>query len=85
MVLDAAFVIAAVAFFKAQMELTGRKVLLAAFGVVLFVAIEPPIVALFPLAAPVISAVVGAVKLFITAAGSVDFVKSLISYNAKVN
>lgn len=85
MVLDAAFIIAAVAFFKTQMALTGRWVLLAAFIVVLFVAIEPPVVALFPAGAAIITAVVDAVKLFIVAAGSVDFVKGLIAYNAKVN
>jgi len=83
MVLDAVFVVAAVAFFKTQMELTGRSVLLAAFLVVLFVAIETPLVSLFPTGAEVITAIVGAVKLFITAAGSVDFAKSLIAYNAK--
>lgn len=77
--LDAAFVIAAVAFFKDKMGLTGNATLLAAFVAVLFVALAPPLVAMFPASGPLLTAIVDAVKLFIVAAGGVDFAKYVIA------
>lgn len=77
-VLDAAFVIAAVAFFKDKLGLSGGATLAAAFVAVLFVALVPPVIALFPATGAILTAVVDAVKLFITAAGGVDFLTLMV-------
>lgn len=71
-ILDAAFIIAAVAFFKAQFGFSGKASLLAAFCVALIVGFAPTIAAQFPTIAPWITQLVTVIVLFISAAGSVD-------------
>ena len=73
-VLSVAFIIAITAFFKKQLGLTGWKVLLAAFLVALFIGLVPVVVAIFPVVAPWLTATVNVVVLFLTAAGTMDFV-----------
>jgi len=73
-VLTVAFVVAIVAFFKKQLGLTGWKVLLAAFLVALIIGLVPVITVTFPTIAPWLLAIVNVVVLFLTAAGTVDFV-----------
>ena len=74
-ILNAAFIIAATAFFKEQLSLSGRASLLAAFGVSLAVGFAPAIAAQFPLLAPWVTHFVNVVVLFISAAGTVDALK----------
>jgi hypothetical protein len=76
-ILTVAFVIAVVAFFKKQLNLSGWKVLLAAFVVCLVIGLVPVIIVTFPLSAPWVTAVVGIVVLFLTATGSVDFITEI--------
>ena len=75
--LTAAFVIAATQFFKTQFGLVGKYALLCAFVVALIVGLAPVAAASFPTAEPWITTVVGIVALFIGAAGTYDFAKSL--------
>lgn len=75
--LDVAFIVAVTAFFKAQFGLEQGKALLAAFGVALFVGFAPLVAVQFPLVAPWVAALFNVVKIFLAAAGSYDFVKSL--------
>lgn len=76
-VLDVAFIVAAVSFFKQQFDLKGPKALGAAFGVALLVGLAPVVSASFPVAQPYIDTVVRVVGLFIAAAGSFDFAKEI--------
>jgi hypothetical protein len=76
-ILTVAIIIAITAFFKKQLGLSGWRVLLAAFIVALFLGLEPVIVSTFPVIAPWLSAVVNVIVLFLTAAGSVDFITAV--------
>jgi hypothetical protein len=71
-VLDAAFIIATVAFFKTQFGFSGKVTLLAAFVVALIVGLAPTITAQFPNVAPWITQIAGVIVLFISSAGTVD-------------
>ena len=73
--LSVAFVIAATQFFKTQFGLAGRWALLCAFVVSLFVGLAPIATAQFPAVQPWLETTIGVVGLFITAAGSFDFLK----------
>lgn len=70
--IDVAFVIATVAFFKQQLGLKGWKNILSAFAAVLFVAFLPDLVALFPQSAAAVDKIVMIVKLFLSAPGIFD-------------
>ena len=75
--LTAAFVIAATQFFKTQFDLAGKYALLCAFVVAMIVGLAPIAAAQFPVVEPWITTAVGIVALFIGAAGTYDFAKSL--------
>ena len=79
--LDAAFVIAAVSFFKAQFSWKGQTALGAAFVVSLLVAYAPALASLSPAAAPFVDGLITVIKLFIGAAGSFDTAKALIAFS----
>lgn len=70
--IDIAFVLATVAFFKANLNLKGGTILFSAFLAVLFVAFIPDLVALYPAAAPYVEKIIFIVKLFLTAPGVWD-------------
>ena len=76
-VMTVAFVVAITAFFKEQFGLTGWKVMLAAFAVLLVLTYVPVVIALFPQAEPFLTPLVQLIALFLTAAGSVDFIRQL--------
>ena len=71
-VLNVAFVIAAVAFFKQQLELKGYWPIVCAFLISLVVAFEPDLVALFPAVQPYVEKFVTVVALFLSAPGVFD-------------
>lgn len=71
-VIDVAFVIAAVAFFKQQFSLKGWYAILSAFVATLFVAFLPDLVTLFPQSAFAVDKIVIIVKLFLSAPGLFD-------------
>jgi hypothetical protein len=73
-ILTVAFIIMITSFFKERLGLSGWKVLLAAFIVALLIGLVPVIVVTFPVVAPWLSVVANVVVLFLTAAGTVDFV-----------
>ena len=73
-VLTVAFIVAITTFFKKQLALSGWAVLLASFIVSLFFGLVPILSATFPLFAPWLNAVTSVAVLFLTAAGSVDFI-----------
>lgn len=75
--IDAAFLIAITAFFKEQLGLQGRSVLVAAFLVGLALFLSPQIIAALPAAGPWLEGVVNFIKLYLAACGSVDFVAAL--------
>ena len=75
--LDVAFIVAVTAFFKERFGLASKAALFAAFGVALFVGFAPLVAASFPVVQPWIEALFNVVKIFLAAAGSYDFVKSL--------
>jgi len=77
-VLDVAFVVAAVGFFKAQFGWKGPAALGAAFVTALLVQYAPALSALVPAAAPFIGGLVNVVALFIAAAGSYDTLKEIV-------
>jgi hypothetical protein len=76
-ILTVAFVVAITAFFKEHLGLTGWKVMLAAFLTAMVLAFLPLLASTFPQAAPWLNQFVQVVILFLTAAGTVDFVKQL--------
>ena len=71
-VIDVAFVIATVAFFKQQAGLKGWANLGVAFVTVVFLAFLPDLVALIPGSAYVVEKIVTIVKLFFAAPGLFD-------------
>lgn len=71
-VIDVAFVIATVAFFKAQFGLKGWYAIGTALVTTLFLSFLPNLVALYPAAGPAIEKVIGIVKLFLAAPGLFD-------------
>jgi hypothetical protein len=76
-VLTIAFVIAVTAFVKKQFALTGWKVLLAAFIIVLVVALIPLIAASYPPVAPWVNTIGIVIVLFLSATGTTDFVTDI--------
>jgi len=76
-VIDVAFVLGAVAFFKKQFNLSGWQPVLVAFLAVLGVSFIPELVAAFPQAAPILEKVVRVVQLFLTAPGLFDLAVDL--------
>lgn len=82
-VLDVAFIVACVAFFKEQLDVKGKIVLLYVFLVALAVAFAPLLVASFPVAGPYIEAVLKVVGLMLAAAGSWDALRQLAARKAK--
>lgn len=83
-VLDVAFVVAATAFFKAQLGLEGRLALLCAFVLSLIVALAPVASAAFPTISPWVNAVIGVVALFVGSAGSYNAIKAFIEISQGV-
>jgi hypothetical protein len=81
-VLDTAFVLAAVAFFKARFGLLGWKALAAAFGVSLLVVFKPELIALVPGYEGAIEKLLSVVQLFIAAPGVFDLAVDLHEKNA---
>lgn len=75
--LTVAFIVMITAFFKKQIGLTGWKVLVAAFIVALVVAYLPLLAAAVPAAAPWLGQLMQVIVLFLSAAGSVDFLTLL--------
>lgn len=71
-VVNVAFVIAAVAFFKQRFGFFGWKAVLSAFLVSALVVYLPDLYAAFPQAQPYLEKLIGIVQVFITAAGSYD-------------
>jgi len=76
-ILTVAFVIAVTAFVKKQFTLAGWAVLLVAFVIVLLVAAVPLIAVSFPVIAPWVNMVGTVIILFLSAAGSVDFITEI--------
>jgi len=71
-VLDTAFVLAAVAFFKERLGLKGWYVIGAALVATLAVAFIPELLAAFPLAAPYLEKIIRIIELFLLAPGLFD-------------
>jgi len=78
-VIDVAFVLAAVAFVKAQFGLKGWGAVGLAFVLSLGLAFVPELLAAFPLAAPNIEKVILIIQLFLTAPGLFDLAKEFNS------
>lgn len=76
-VIDVAFVIAAVAFFKAQFGLKGWGAIGVAFLLSLGLSFLPELYSAFPQFQPYLEKVVGLVQLFLTAPGLFDLTKEL--------
>ena len=75
-VLDVAFVVAVVAFIKANVaNLEGWQTVLVALVVSMFAAFTPLLLEQFPVIAPWMEAFIKGIGLLLGAAGSVDFVK----------
>jgi hypothetical protein len=77
-VLDVAFVIASVAFFKKQFNVKDGIALLLAFATALIIGLAPIIAGMLPITGPFIEVVIKVIVLFLTAAGSVDFTTEMI-------
>jgi len=73
-ILTIAFIVAITSFFKKQLGLAGWRVLLATFIVALVIGLIPVIIIAFPVIAPWLNAVTNVVVLFLSAAGSFDFI-----------
>lgn len=71
-ILDVAFILVCVSFFKQQMGLKGAAALACAFVTALIVGLSPVLSSQFPALAPWISAVINVIVLFLSAAGSFD-------------
>lgn len=76
-VLNVAFVIAAVAFFKQQFHLSGWQPIVCAFVLALLVAFLPDIYLLLPVAKPIVEKVVFVIALFLAAPGVFDLAVDL--------
>ncbi|RIK31148.1 MAG: hypothetical protein DCC56_02875 [Anaerolineae bacterium] len=72
-VIDVAFVIAVVAFFRERVQISGYRALIAAFAVAVLFNIAPIVAQSFPVISPWLDALLNSIVLFIAAAGSVDF------------
>ena len=83
LVLDVALIIAIVAFFKEQLGVQGKIVLLYVFLVALAVGFAPLLIASFPVAGPYIEVVLKVVGLMLAAAGSWDAARQLTAKKAK--
>ncbi len=81
--LDAAFIIALIAFTKEQLGLKGRVVLLWVFVVALLFGVGPLIAQSFPISGPYIKVLLDTVILFIGSAGSYDAVVAFKRAKAK--
>ena len=81
-VLDIAFVLAAVAFFKERLNLKGWGAIGAALVATLVVAFIPELLAAFPLAAPYLEKVIRIVELFLMAPGIFDLA---VDVGTKIN
>jgi len=71
-VLDAAFIIAVTAFFKQQLEISGKAALLCAFVTALVLSFAPLLALQFPALGPWIEATVKTFIVFLSAAGGYD-------------
>lgn len=71
-VLNVAFVVAAVAFFKKQFGWSGWQPILAAFVLSVIVAFLPDLYAAFPMAKVVLEKLIGIIALFLAAPGVFD-------------
>lgn len=71
-ILDVAFILVCVSFFKTQLGLKGAAALGCAFVVALIVGLSPVLAEQFPNLAPWIGAVINVIVLFLSAAGSFD-------------
>ena len=78
-VVDVAFVLAVVAFFKAQFALKGLAPIGAAFAVAAFVVFLPDLVALVPGSSDVVQRVADLLKVFLAAPGLFDLAVNLKS------
>lgn len=76
-IINVAFIIVIVAFFKQQIGLTGWKVILAAFLVALVLVILTTISTQFPVVSPWLDPIVLLIKVFLGATGTVDFINEL--------
>ena len=84
-ILSVTFVIAVVAFFKAQLNLANDHALLAAFGVALVVGLAPQAAITFPILQPWVEAVLNVVVVFLSAAGSYDFAVGLMKKREEIS
>lgn len=73
-VLTVAIIVMIVAFFKKQLGLSGWASLLAAFVVSLVIGLIPVVILTFPIIAPWLTTTSTVIVLFLTAAGTFDFV-----------
>jgi hypothetical protein len=78
-VLNVAFVVAAVAFFKERLHLIGWQPIAAAAVVTVLVAFLPELTAMFPAVKPILDKVIFLIGLFIAAPGTFDFVADIRS------
>ncbi len=73
-ILTVAFVVAITAFFKKQFGLADKLALLAAFLTSVFVGFVPLLGTLLPAFAPWLESLTNVIVLFLSAAGSYDFI-----------
>lgn len=76
-IINAAFIIAIVAFFKQQLGLHGWKVILAAFLTAFVLVMLTTVSTQFPVVAPWLDPIVWLIKVFLGAAGTVDFITEM--------
>lgn len=77
-VLDAAFVLAVVAFLKEQFKIKGVAVLLCAFVICLAYGFTPIVNEMFPNISPFVKVLWNTFVLFLASAGSFDLVTSFL-------
>lgn len=77
-VLDAAFVLMCVSFFKANLNVANTGAIALAFVVSLIVGLAPEVAKAFPIVAPWVGAFINIVVIFLSAAGSFDFSTEMI-------
>lgn len=75
-VLDAAFIIATVAFFRERLGWVDSHALLAAFIVTLVVGLSPVVAAMLPALSTLLLTAIALIKLFLLAAGGFDAIRS---------
>jgi len=75
-ILTVAFIVAVTAFFKQQFGLVDKAALALAFVVSIVVGLAPQLVDALPALGPWIDAVIKVVVLFLSAAGSYDYVQN---------